>query len=82
MPRISLTPAVNSAAFEASLVALVATMRTDLAPEAEMVFAYSVSIAKVRASACRASFPVASTPWPSLTISIRRCRSTSSPVPG
>ena len=75
MPSTSLTWRVNSAALSASLVALVATMRTADAPESAMIAAYSRSTPAVRARASGASRPVLSTPWPSLTISIRRATS-------
>ncbi len=46
MPRICRTPARNSSALEASLVALVATMRTAWEPESPIAAAYSASIAE------------------------------------
>jgi hypothetical protein len=68
---------VNSSAFDASRVALVATNLTLVAPESAIALAYSPSIAKVLVRASGASLPVASTPWPSRTISILRCTSVS-----
>ncbi len=56
------TPAANSPEFDASLVALVATSRTEPAPDSPIDRAYSASIANVRSRASGASRPVASTP--------------------
>ena len=55
----------------ASRVALVATIRTPLAPSSRARAAYSASATRVRSIASGASRPVRSTPWPSRTTSIR-----------
>ena len=75
---MSTTPCTNSAALLASLVALVATMRTAVAPACRIDWAYWDSTPSVRARASGEIRPVASTPWPSRTISMRRCTSVSS----
>ena len=82
MPSTLMTPPTNSAAFAASRVALVATIRTASAERSPMILAYPLSAPSVRSSASGASRPVESTPWPSRTICIRRSTSVSRPVPG
>src|SRR6185437_3750814 len=77
-PRMSMTPCTNSAALLASLVALVATIRTDRARAARIDSAYRDSTPRVLARARGEIRPVASTPWPSRTISIWRWTSVSS----
>ena len=82
MPSTPATPWTKSAAFAASRVALVATIRTASAERPPMILAYPRSAPSVRCSASGASRPVESTPWPSRTICIRRSTSVSRPAPG
>ena len=79
-PRIAVTPRMNSPPLAASLIALVATMRTRPAQASSTARAYASSTRSVRASGSGARRPVASTPWPSRTISIRRFTSVSRPA--
>jgi hypothetical protein len=64
------TLAENSAELDASLVALVATMRTAWGPASAISPAYSRSAVIVRSSAATERRPVRSTPSPSRTMRI------------
>ena len=78
-PRVAVTMSSKSVRLAASRVALVATMRTAVAPSSRAAAAYSASTIRVRSIASGASRPVASTPCPSRTTSIRRSRSVCAP---
>ena len=70
IPRMSLTWPVNSRAFAASRVALVATIRTATGRASAIIPAYSRSAIMVRSRAASDSRPVLSTPSPSRTMRI------------
>ena len=76
-PSRSRTPSKNASRFFASREAEVATkwIRSVGTPAAVINSAYASTAAKVRANASGWNSPVASTPWPSRTISVRRSRS-------
>jgi hypothetical protein len=69
-PRMPRTRSVNSWAFAASLVALVATILTAAGFASAISPAYSRSAVMVRSSAAAASRPVRSTPSPRRTMRI------------
>ncbi len=81
-PRTSTTMSSKSERLAASRVALVATIRTAVAPRFRAWAAYSTRTVRVRSMASGASRPVASTPCPRRTTSIRRSRSVCAPSAG
>ena len=79
-PRMARTRSVNSCAFAASLVALVATILIASGFASAISPAYSVSAVIVRSRAAAESRPVRSTPSPSRTMRIWRVTSDSAGV--
>lgn len=71
-PSLARIPAMNSSRLPASRLADVATNRIRSTPNSRQSAAYRSTTANVRCSASGANPPVASTPWPNRTTSMRR----------